>query len=184
MTKRMLLALLLAPLAAGCGSKGPSTTTGTSAQNQQDGVSAAYAFSRCMRAHGLPNFPDPKVSVSANSTAVGIAVNPAETGSPNFKSAQKACQGILPAPASPAEQAAQQRAHKQIMLAFAHCVRGKGIQNFPDPNAQGQLPLPTITAAGVDIHSQQFLNAATGCVGVTHGAITAAQIRAGVNGTH
>jgi hypothetical protein len=41
-----------------------------------------------------------------------------------------------------------------------------------------------VVAAGVDIHSRQFLDAATSCVGVTHGEITAAQIRAGVNGTH
>lgn len=184
MTKYMLLALLLAPIAAGCGSKGPSTTTGQSGQSSsQNGVSAAYAFSRCMRSHGLPNFPDPKVSQSPGHASVGIAVNPSETNSPHFKSAQKACSGILPAPESPAQQAAQQRAHKQILLAFARCIRAKGVHEFPDPNAQGQLPLPSVTAAGVDIHSRQFLDAATSCVGVTHGEITAAQIRAGVNGT-
>jgi hypothetical protein len=135
-----------------------------------------------MRSHGLPNFPDPKVSVGAGHTSVGIAVNPSETSSPNFKSAQKACQGILPPPESPAQQQAQQRAHKAMLLAFARCIRSKGIGDFPDPNPQGQLPLPSVTAAGVDIHSRQFLDAATSCVGVTHGAITAAQIRAGVNG--
>jgi hypothetical protein len=63
-------------------------------------------------------------------------------------------------------------------------VRAKGIHDFPDPNAQGQLPLPTIVAAGVDIHSRQFLAATTGCAGATHGMITAAQIRAGLNATH
>jgi hypothetical protein len=137
-----------------------------------------------MRSHGVPNFPDPHVSVSPGHAAVGFAVNPSETGSPKFKSADKACSGILPAPASPAQQQAQQRAHRQMLLAFAHCIRSKGVQGFPDPNAQGQLQLSTVIAAGVDIHSRQFLDAATGCVGVTHGAITAAQIRAGVNGTH
>ena len=174
----------VAVLAAGCGSQSPSGTAGASAQSGNgNGVSAAYAYSRCMRGHGLPNFPDPKVSTSPGHTSVGIAVNPSETGSPKFKSAQKACSGILPAPPSPAQQQAQQRAHKQVLLAFARCIRSKGIQRFPDPNAQGQLPLPSVTAAGVDIHSRQFLDAATACVGVTHGQITAAQIRAGVNGT-
>jgi hypothetical protein len=171
----------LAVIAAGCGSKGPSTTTGQSAQsNQQDGVSQAYAFSRCMRSHGLPNFPDPKVSVGQGHTSVGIAVNPSETSSPKFNSAQKACQGILPTPNGHSAQ--HSGPSKQVLLAFARCMRSKGIQAFPDPDAQGQLRLPAVIAAGVDIHSHQFLDAATSCVGVTHGQITAAQIRAGVNG--
>lgn len=173
----------LAVLAAGCGSKGPSaTTTGQSAQGgQQNGVSAAYAFSRCMRSHGLPNFPDPKVNVSPGHASVGIAVTPADTSSPKFNSAQKACQGILPAPNSKSAQ--HSGPSKQVLLAFARCMRSKGIHGFPDPDAQGQLRLPTVTAAGVDIHSQQFLAAATSCAGVTHGQITAAQIRAGLQGT-
>jgi hypothetical protein len=172
----------LAVLAAGCGSKGPSATTGQSAQSsQQNGVGAAYAFSRCMRSHGLPNFPDPKVSVGQGHASVGIAVNPSETSSPKFNSAQKACQGILPALNSHSAQ--HDGPSKQVLLAFARCMRSKGVREFPDPNAQGELRLPTVVAAGVDIHSRQFLDAATGCVGVTHGEITAAQIRAGVNGT-
>jgi hypothetical protein len=137
-----------------------------------------------MRSHGVPNFPDPKVSVSPGHASVGFAVNPSQTGGPKFKSADKSCSSILPAPPSPAQQQAEQQTHRRNLLAFARCVRAKGIKDFPDPNAQGQLRLPTVVAAGVDIHSRQFLDAATGCVGVTHGMITAAQIRAGVNGTH
>ncbi len=182
MTKYMLLALLLAPLAAGCGSNKPTTSTG--AASSSNPAATAYAYAHCMRSHGVPNFPDPKVSVSPGHASVGFAVNPSETGSPKFGSAQKACSGIIPAPASPAQQQAQERAHKQNLLALAQCIRAKGIHDFPDPDAQGQLRLPSVVAAGVDIHSRQFLDAATSCVGVTHGEITAAQIRAGVNGTH
>jgi hypothetical protein len=182
MTKYMLFVLLLAPVAAGCGSNKQTTSTG--AASSSNPAAAAYAYARCMRNHGVPNFPDPKVSVSPGHASVGFAVSPAQTGSPKFKSADKACSRILPAPPSPAQQQTQQRAHKQMLLAFAQCIRAKGIHDFPDPNAQGQLPLPSVAAAGVDIHSRQFLDAATSCVGVTHGEITAAQIRAGVNGTH
>jgi hypothetical protein len=182
MTKYMLLALLLAPIAAGCGSKSPSGTGGPSAQGQNNDVTAAYAYARCMRSHGVPNFPDPKVNVSPGHASVGFAVNPSETGSPKFTSAQKTCSKILPAPSG--DNKTERRAQARSLLAFARCLRAKGIHDFPDPNAQGQLPLPTVVAAGVDIHSRQFLEAATSCVGVTHGQITAAQIRAGVNGTH
>jgi hypothetical protein len=179
----MLFALLLAPIAAGCGSNNPTTSTaGASAQaGQNSDVAAAYAYARCMRSHGVPNFPDPHVSISPGHGSVGFAVNPSETGSPKFDSAQKTCSKILPAPSG--ENKTEQRAHARNLLAFAQCVRSKGIHDFPDPNAQGELRLPTILAAGVDIHSRQFLDAATSCVAVTHGEITAAQIRAGVNGT-
>ncbi len=178
----MLPALLLATITAGCGSNHPTTSTGTASAGNP--AAAAYAYARCMRSHGVSNFPDPKVNVSPGHASVGFAVNPSQTGSPKFKSADKACSGILPAPPTPAQQQAEQQAHRRNLLAFAQCMRAKGIKGFPDPDAQGQLKLPTVIAAGVDIHSRQFLDAATGCVGVTHGMITAAQIRAGVNGTH
>jgi hypothetical protein len=182
MNRYLLLALLLAPIAAGCGSNGPSNTGGPSAQgNQNPDATAAYAYARCMRGHGVSNFPDPHVSISGNHGSIGFAVNPSETGSPKFASAQKTCSKILPAPSS--DNKSEQQAHARNLLAFAQCLRSKGIHDFPDPNAQGQLPLPTVVADGVDIHSRQFLDAATSCVGVTHGEITAAQIRAGVNGT-
>jgi len=183
-SKRAALAALicgLSTLAAGCGSKGPSTTTGQSAQSSSNpDVTAAYAYARCMRSHGVSNFPDPKVHISGNQGSVGFAVNPSETGSPKFTSAQKACNGILPAPGN---SRAEEQAHKQTLLAFARCLRAHGVQDFPDPDVQGNLHLQAVTAAGVDVHSHAFLAAAQACVGVTHGAITMAQIRAGINGT-
>ncbi|MGH2885232.1 MAG: hypothetical protein ACRDPA_21435 [Solirubrobacteraceae bacterium] len=181
--------LLLAALASGCGSNGPSntTTTNQSAQNGQQGggqnvATQAFAYARCMRTHGVSNFPDPHVSVSPGHSAVGFAVNPSETGSPKFKSADKACSGILPGPSSPAQQQAQQQAHKRGLLAFAHCARTHGLRDFPDPNTAGQITPQTLTAAGVDIHSEQFLNAAKACVGVSGGVVSMPQIEAAVHG--
>lgn len=175
------LTAVLAALAAGCGSNGPSTTDSQSAQNRpQDGVSAAYAYARCMRGHGVSNFPDPKVVSSPGHAAVGFSVNPSETGSPSFKTADKACQHILPAPTNSTP--AEQQAHKRDLLAFAHCLRTNGIQGFPDPDQRGRLTLTMVTAAGVDIHSRTFLDAAKACVGVTNGAITLPQIEAAVSG--
>lgn len=184
-SKRAALAALicgLSALAAGCGSKGPSTTTGQAAQGGSNpDVTAAYAYARCMRSHGVSNFPDPKVHITANQGSIAFAVNPSETGSPHFKTAQKACNGILPAPSNGG---AEDQAHKQTLLAFARCLRSHGVQDFPDPDVQGQLRLQTVVAAGVDIHSRTFVTAAQACVGVTHGEITMAQIRAGINGNH
>jgi len=41
-----------------------------------------------------------------------------------------------------------------------------------------------ISAAGVNLKAPSFVTAAKGCVGVTHGAITMADVAEAVNGTH
>lgn len=180
MTKWMLLPLLLTPLAAACGSDNPKPAAAQS--SGQNAAASAYSYARCMRTHGVSNFPDPKVKISPGHASVAIAIDPSITGSPSFKSADKACSGILPGPATPAQQRAEEQAHKQNLLAFARCLRGHGIHDFPDPDLNGELKLSTVTAAGVDIHSRTFLDAARACVGVTHGMITAAQVEQAVNG--
>ena len=178
MTNRMLLALLFAPLAASCGSHHATTTT--TANSPENPATAAYAYARCMRSHGVPNFPDPQVRSSPGHASVAFAVTPSQTGSPKFKGADKVCSRILPQPTNPSP--AQQRAHKQDLLAFARCLRTHGIHGFPDPDAQGRLTLQTVSAAGVDIHARKFLDAAKACVGVSGGAVTLPAIEAAVSG--
>jgi hypothetical protein len=66
----------------------------TAAQQQQT-LNQLLKYSQCMRSHGEPNFPDPKVS--ANS--VGFSLGPSSgisPQSPQFQAAQKACQSFLP----------------------------------------------------------------------------------------
>jgi hypothetical protein len=41
-----------------------------------------------------------------------------------------------------------------------------------------------LSAAGVDLRSQQMFHDAMSCVGVTHGVITPAQVQAAVSGAH
>jgi hypothetical protein len=135
-----------------------------------------------MRSHGVSNFPDPKVSSSPGRQAIAFQVNPSETGSPNFKSASKACQSILPAPTGSIQ--AEQQAHKQDLLDFASCMRGHGIAGFPDPDLQGRLTLQMITAAGIDLRSRGVLDAGKACVGASHGAVSVADVEAAVNGAH
>lgn len=56
------------------------------AQQQQSNADA-LKFSRCMRAHGLPNFPDPTFSPGANWTLPSGM----HFGSPQFQAAQREC---------------------------------------------------------------------------------------------
>jgi hypothetical protein len=170
-------------LVAGCGSNGP-TTTGSSSSSapKSSGISAAYKFSACMRAHGVSSFPDPIVHSSPGQQSVGIRITPTISGSPQFKSAQKACNSIMPGPGSPAQQAAQQRVHAQHLLAFARCVRAHGLPSFPDPTAQGQINPQMLAAAGVDLHAPNVISAARACVGASGGAVTQAAISQATGG--
>jgi hypothetical protein len=169
-------------VAAGCGSSSRPSASGGGGGGQQSGVQAAHRYATCMRKHGVTNFPDPVISISGNSVAVKIAV-PASVGqSPAFRTAQQACEHILPGPQN--ESPAERRQHTQDLLAFARCLRDHGLPNFPDPNAQGQLTLGMISAAGIDLHQPGVLTAAKACIGVTHGAITMANVEQAINGPH
>jgi hypothetical protein len=172
---------------AGCGSSGPSTTSTTNTTNSggggpQDAAKAAFAFSRCMRTHGVSDFPDPVVTSSPGQTSIKIRAVAKDNGSPQFKAAQQACQHLLPGPET--ESPAARQAHAQALLAFARCLRGHGLASFPDPNSQGQITMEMITAAGINLHAPNVLPAARACVGVTHGVITGADVERAINGPH
>lgn len=59
---------------------------------QQQMQQAALSYARCMRAHGV-NFPDPQFS-GGKVTMGGPGLNPND---PNFRSANQACQKLMPA---------------------------------------------------------------------------------------
>jgi hypothetical protein len=69
-----------------------------SAQEQAKIQAQALAFARCMRAHGVPSFPDPQFSSSGSGFRVQIGGKGSglDPNSPAFKSAQKACASKLP----------------------------------------------------------------------------------------
>jgi hypothetical protein len=87
------------------------------------GSAKALAFAKCMRANGVPNFPDP----SGNGT---ITFHGIDASSPAFQQAQRKCGPIGGGqPPSPAQQ-------QQMMaqaLKFSRCMRAHGISQFPDP---------------------------------------------------
>jgi hypothetical protein len=175
----------LALLAAGCGGSSSNTTTGSSGASGASGnkppanfLPDAYKYSACMRNHGVADFPDPVVTQSNGHTNVAIHISEADGTSPQFKTAQQACRGILPAPSNAdlAAQAQQQRIHGQDLVAFARCMRNHGINGFPDPNAQGQLSLQMIQAAGIDLTAPQVRTAGLACASASNGAITRADV--------
>lgn len=160
--------------ASACGSSS-SNHTNTSTSSAQSAVSQAFKYAACMRDHGV-NIPDPQVS--GNGSDQKIAIRVVGPSNPRFKTALAACHSIMPGPskADLAAQAAQRRARIQDMLSFARCMRGRGVNDFPDPTTQGQLTLQMITGAGVDLHSPQVAATARACIPASHGLLTAAAV--------
>ena len=115
-------------VAACGGSASDSTVTGSGAS---PGVSTAFVkFSGCMRANGVPNFPDPTggggIHISASS-----GINPQ---SPAFKSAQSKCRHLLPGGGPPTGRPSAQA--KLAVLKISQCMRHHGISDFPDPTTK------------------------------------------------
>jgi hypothetical protein len=183
----LLAAVAVAVIAASCGGNAPSSGTSSSdlaaAGAKKGPGQAAFQFSACMRHHGVSNFPDPKVKSSAGGTSVAIGINPAISGQPAFKSAQKACQHIIGSSpgTGPGDSPAQRQAKTRAMIAFARCLRDHGFPNFPDPDATGQLSEEMIRRSGINFQTPALLTAGRSCASVTHGLITPAQVAEAIN---
>jgi hypothetical protein len=142
----------VALLTAACG--GSASTVGSSAGGQ--GLLAqAVAFAHCMRAHGVPGFPDPELD-SSGSLVKKPLLESTFNASP---SARAACAHLMPKRGLLPTQA-QQEQHQRQQLAFAACMRRHGFPQFPDgwSGNVGQL-----TAAGIDPSSPQLNAALTKC---------------------
>jgi hypothetical protein len=64
---------------------------GLTPAERQAAINALLKFARCMRTHGLPDFPDPTTN------GHGIQINfPVDPSSPQFQSALKACRAVAP----------------------------------------------------------------------------------------
>jgi hypothetical protein len=122
----------LALLAAGCGSPAPRAAgAGTTAAAAD---ASGVAFSVCMRAHGVPGFPDPSGGKVVIPPGSGI-----DPDSPAFRAAAYACRCLSPKAGKPGSPAQQAKAAGQA-LRFAACMRANGVPDYPDP---------TVSAAGI-----------------------------------
>lgn len=194
-TARLLgAALLVGALVAGCGGASPHPTTATTSagtgtangteasSNSTSPPSAAQmhqqelAFAKCMRASGVPNFPDPAPGGSGFYTGAGI-----DPASPAFRAAQAKCRKLIPGGGPPS----QTHPSTQTLARFrtiARCMRQHGVPDFPDPRTSVPSD-PFGSGAGVisdieevifvfpstiDQQSPAFTQAATACAFPLH----------------
>jgi hypothetical protein len=152
-------AVAVAALACGvvlapCGS---STKPGMAGANDH---AIGVKFASCMRAHGVPSFPDPEAGAGVQ-IPLSLAVNP----SPAFTSAQRACEHLVPAGGSPPAVSAGQQA---AALKFAQCVREHHVPNYPNPtykDGHQVIPPPPLSLSAFTqlLGSPAFGRASTAC---------------------
>jgi hypothetical protein len=166
---RFVTILMLAgavPALAACGSSNTSIQSAASKQSQ------AIAFSKCMRSHGVPNFPDLpsngnggfEIQASARSgSGQSLTVNGVPVNAPAFQSAMNACRAFMPKP-KPIPGGLE--VAKKNGLKFAACMRSHGVPNFPDPQIQsgpgGGIGV-RIGGAGINPQSPAFQSAQKAC---------------------
>jgi hypothetical protein len=170
------------PLAA-CGSSKPSTQSAATKR------ASAVALANCMRANGVPNFPDPsgtngggiQIQQSARSgSGPSTAVNGVPVNGPAFQAAMRKCHSYLPNGGHPPPGGLA--AVRKKALQFARCMRAHGISNFPDPQVSSgpgggvgiRIGGP---GSGLDSNSPAFKSAQQACgslIGKAPGPATAA----------
>ena len=147
------LALVAAACSSAPGSGAGAGPAGGSARHSE------LAYSQCMRAHGITDFPDPNAQGGINlNGGPGTDLNPS---SPQFKAANNACKPLLPPQKT--MNPAQQAAARAQALKYARCMRGHGISDFPDPNAQGGIALSPKPGGDLDPNNPRFQAANKAC---------------------
>ncbi len=115
-----LAALAVLGLAA-CGSSSPSSSSGSGGGRSD---ANALAFSRCMRSHGITNFPDPETK--GGLTRLRFRVSPGGPTQQTMETAQRACKRY--APFEQVHLSPQQKVERQeAVLKFARCMREHGV---------------------------------------------------------
>ena len=178
---RPVLALALAGLiglvSAGCGSNASSksaaasSTTATRSASSTGATSSAgpassgadhkltkqekaVKFAECMRANGVPHFPDPDPKGDSN---FGVDV-PKDV----FVKAVDACKALKPPGALSSKRTAKEQS---ASLRFAQCVRDHGVKDFPDPvNGEPLIDTTKIPSSNKP-GGMTILNAATSTCG-------------------
>jgi hypothetical protein len=138
----LVLGLLLALSAAGCGGGGDGddqvATAGgktpeasaSASPGGPDDRDAIFAYSKCMRENGLPDFPDPEVGDNGEFRMQLPEGYPKE----KIDTAQEKCKKLLPNGGEPPKADPEQL---EKMRQYAKCMRENGVPKFPDPKDGG-----------------------------------------------
>lgn len=127
--------MLTVPLALGA-----FATACSSGSNESEAAADAerplLEFAQCMRANGVPGFPDPTAQTDGS---FGFE-RPRDASPEALDQALERCQAAAEAAGIPlAPGAAQDPAAQDAVLEFARCMRQNGVAEFPDPSPRGDF---------------------------------------------
>lgn len=150
-----------------CGSSSAQTAGGDA--TTATGNASPIALSRCMRSHGVPNFPDPTMGSGGEGFPEGLGrssdgsliVDNITFSGPALRGAEQACRQYL-IPTGPPPKISESQ--KLAAIAFARCMRKHGVPNFPDPTfASGVGGAIRIEGPGLNPESPGFKQAGAAC---------------------
>lgn len=152
MSKKLLFcAFLLGSLIAGCGHDpaAPAASPSGGGSFQQ-----ALDYAKCMRANGVPDFPDPQQQGGGVRQDVGKDLN-----KPDLTKAEEACRDKMPQGDAGADGGAVDAAK---LVEWTKCMRAK-LPNFPDPEVTGNTIKLTLSGTGIKVESAEFENTRRAC---------------------
>jgi hypothetical protein len=156
-----------APKSPGVAGQGSANRTNGAPANgpQSSGALAEMtAYSRCMRGHGISDFPDPTPNPGGPGGSFswsGHGENDdLDPNNPRYRAANKACQPLLPDGGQVPAPSGQLLAEE---VRLAACMRDHGVAAFPDPdNANGAFDL-----GGIDRSAPKYQAAFAICQSAT-----------------
>lgn len=132
------------PATPGVATGSPTTTTAAPSSSGGKQVTSVLAYSTCMRAHGVTNFPDPSASGGIdNKEAVVNALQAVSQAIGN--AAQRDCSHLMPAGGLGGQASTKPITvqDQQYYLRAVACMRSHGFPTFPDPIfANGGISIP------------------------------------------
>ena len=152
------------PAVAGEGSPKSSNAASQGGPQSSGALGEMMAYSKCMRSHGISDFPDPTPnpggaggSFSWSGSGKNDDLNPDNS---RYQAANKACQTLLPDGGQVPAPSGQLLAEE---VRLAACMRGHGVPSFPDPDsANGAFDL-----GGIDRSSPKYQAAFATCQSVS-----------------
>lgn len=152
-TAAAIIATAALALLAACGASPSSTSSGAGAPANSPPTNAqkALAFSQCVRARGVPNYPDPGSNGQIpKETAQQVGVS-----NSRLQAALDACQHLLPNTGNVDDNPAALSQWWNQMLRFTRCMRSHGVPNWPGPSPYPPdrvRPTFNLHAAGIGFH--------------------------------